>query len=144
MPDKITVRINVDQANQTVSKFAIEEGGQVTFRNDAAADATVTFPGGSPLCQGSTPVHSVPVPAGGEKKHKVCDGIDGQQFKYTAAVTGAAEEDPIFIIERKMGGPVSYSTTEILVAGAAVLVAAFVGYTAGKRRSSTPRVSDAG
>jgi len=142
MADKLTIRIDVDQANNTFSRFAVDEGGQVTFHNDATAEATVTFSNQNALCQGNTPVPSVTIPAGDHKKLMVCSGTAGQEVKYTTTVAGAGTEDPIFIIERKMTGPISYSTTELLVTGAAVLVAAYVGYRVGKRQVSTPKVSD--
>jgi hypothetical protein len=136
MPDKITVRINVDQANQTVSKFAIDEGGHVTFRNDATAAATVTFADPSPLCQASTAVGSVSLGAGESKKFRICDGTSGQQYKYTATVAGAASEDPIFIIERKSTIP---STESLLAVGTGLLVGLVAGYLIARRRKTVAR-----
>jgi hypothetical protein len=136
MPDKITVKIGVDAANQTVSKFAIDEGGHVTFQNDATAAATVTFADPSPLCQGSSAVGSVSLGAGESKKFKICDGTSGQQYKYTATVAGAAPEDPIFIIERKSGIPTSES---LLAAGTGLLVGLVAGYLIARRRNTVVR-----
>ena len=114
MPDKMTIRINViptsdpnddPTAMQTVSKFSIAPKGHVTFTNDATASATVVFESPSPLCQGNTPIPDFPLGAGGSVTHQVCQNAEGSEFKYTATVTGAAEEDPILIVERSVSDP---------------------------------------
>ena len=114
MPDKMTIRINViptadpnddPSAMQTVSKFSIDEKGHVTFQNDAANAANVRFDGESPLCQGGNKVQTFDISPGGTVKHQVCNGAGGSEFKYTAVVTNAAEEDPILIVERSLTDP---------------------------------------
>src|ERR1700741_4986491 len=99
MPDKMTIRFNVENGN-TVSKFAVNEKGQITFANDADAGLTVEFKNGSPICQGNQPVTNFPVDKHSSKMYQVCDKIAGSSYKYTATVAGANQEDPIVIIER--------------------------------------------
>lgn len=131
MPDKITVKINVDAANQTVSKFAIEEGGHVTFQNDASAVAKVTFKDVNPLCKGNSPDPTIELDPGDRISYKFCKGTDGQQFKYTATVDGAASEDPIFIIEKKSAATLDIATATAL--GIGIVVGAIAGYLIAKR-----------
>jgi hypothetical protein len=105
MADKLTIRIKVDDTtNQTVSRFAVDEKGQVTIYNDASAGLKVEFDDASPLCQGNTPKNPIEIDAGKDDKFQVCNDSGGLEFKYTATVDGAAEEDPILIIERAGSG----------------------------------------
>ncbi len=144
MPNQMTIHIDVNQANQTVSKFAVDEKGQITFQNDAGASANVNFEGTSPVCQGNNKKQSFDINAGASKKWKLCDDAAGQQFKYTATVAGATPEDPILIIERKTVVP-PVDTKPIffpegipmLLVGA--LIGAVIGYLVAKRLTSRTR-----
>ena len=120
MPDKMTIHFNVENGN-TVSKFAVNEKGQITLTNDANAALTVTFPNGSPICKGKDPTDPDPIPANGSKQYQVCDGIAGASYKYTATVAGANPEDPIVIIE-KSGAPLPIFNNAAAIFGAGLLV----------------------
>lgn len=150
MPDKMTIRIRVekidDTTNQTVSTFAIDEKGHVTFRNDAAALATVEFEAGSPFCQGGqTEGPKFTIDPGKESPHKICKDIAGKEFKYTATVDGALPEDPILIIERASSGGGGSTTNPIfiiemlpgLVVG--LLIGAVAGFFLARRRAAQNR-----
>jgi len=149
MPDKITIRINVKptddpndppDAKQTVSQFSIEPKGHVTFTNDATAQAKVVFVNPSPLCAANgDQIPELSLATSGptqSQKNKVCDTAAGL-YKYTATVTGAAEEDPIFIVEKSRPGeldkkPIFFPEgIPMLLIGA--LVGAIIGYLVAKR-----------
>lgn len=105
MANQLTIRIKTEKVDdttyQTVSTFAIEEKGQVSFVNKADKTANVTFADTSPFCQGSNrEPPSFDVLPGQTSPHKVCKDIADQEFKYTATVLDALPEDPILIIER--------------------------------------------
>ena len=142
MADKLTVRIKVDDTtNQTVSRFAVDEKGQVEIYNDASANLTVKFTGASPLCQGNNPQNPISIPGGADKKFQVCNDTGGLEFKYTATVDGAAAEDPIFIIERvgddnggNVPNPIFWVEMLPWVGGAFIAGAAFA-YLLMRRRS---------
>jgi len=140
MPDKMTIRIKVNDANQTVSRFAVDDKGQVTLYNDASADVNVKFDGVSPLCTGNDPQESIDILAGKHEVYKVCDGSGGQEFKYTAVVAGADPEDPIIFVERVLtpgGGVFTNPIFFVEVVGgitAAAIVGGFIGYRIAKRR----------
>ena len=141
MADKLTIRIDVDDAtNQTVSRFAVDEKGQVTIYNDASAALNVKFNGASPLCQGNTPQNPIDIAAGSDQKFQVCNDTGGLAFKYTATVAGAAEEDPILIIERAGSGGGSVTNPIVWVEMlpwviAAFLAGAFGAYFVMRRRT---------
>jgi hypothetical protein len=127
---KVFVEKNADGNDQTVSKFMVWDSGHVIFYNQAAKSLNVTFPNGSPLCQGNTPVPSFDVDPGKEKQHKVCPGVTAQDYKYTATVKDALPEDPIIIFERK---PIIIYESVALTASAALLVGLFLGYLLARR-----------
>ncbi len=137
MANKLDIRVNVEGANQTVSKFATFEGGHVVFHNDADAKLTVSFNGTSPLCQGGNAQMSVEIDPGKHKKLKSCDGVAGQSFKYTAEVTGAAPEDPILIYERK---PILiYDSFNAVSAAGGLLFGLLAGYLIARRLMTRTR-----
>jgi hypothetical protein len=131
MANKLDVHVNVEGNNQTVSKFAAFEGGHVTFYNDAGAALTVSFGDTSPLCQGGNPQLTINVAANAHKKLKICDGVAGQSFKYTATVDGAAPEDPILIFESK---PILiFDNFDTVSAAAGLLLGLVAGYLIARR-----------
>ncbi len=140
MPDKMTISIKVDNANQTYSRFVIDEKGQVSFRNDATNLANILFEDPSPFCQGSNPEPlSFDIGSGQTSTHKVCKDFGDREFKYTATVVGALPEDPILFVERAGGGGGSSTNPIIwvemvpsLLVG--MLLGAFAGYWLAKRR----------
>ncbi len=144
MPDKLTIHIKVDDANRTVSQFAVSEKGQVTFYNDANALATVKFDGASPLCQGNTPKNPIEIPGGANRKFQVCNDTANLQFKYTATVDNAQPEDPILIIESVSigGGSVSNPIIWVEMAPGIVIglvLGAIAGYLIARRRAAQNR-----
>jgi hypothetical protein len=134
MADKLDIRVNVEGNNQTVSKFAAAENGHVTFYNDAGAKLTISFGNASPLCQGSTPQLTFDVAAGQHKQLKVCNGVEGDTFKYTATVAGATPEDPPIILGKpiiiydKIVDPVA-----LAVGGTGLLIGLLAGYLIARR-----------
>lgn len=109
MPDKMTIRIRVEKIDdttyQTVSTFAVNEKGQVSFVNKADKIANVKFEGESPFCQGNNGEDpSFDIQPGTTSTHKVCKDFGDREFKYTATVLDALPEDPILIIEREISG----------------------------------------
>jgi hypothetical protein len=130
MADKLDIRINVEGNNQTVSKFATAANGHVIFHNDAGAKLTISFGAASPLCQGSTPQLTFDVEAGQEKQLKVCSGVEGQTFKYTATVAGATPEDP----KLTFGKPIIIYDSIAIAAGATgLLIGLLLGYLIARR-----------
>lgn len=105
MPSNLKIRVSVDGNNQTVSKPAVAEGGQVTLQNDATAGANLTFRETTPLCQASQRMMSIDLGAGDSRNFQVCPGTADQSFKYTATVTGAQPEDPYIFVEGPIGTP---------------------------------------
>lgn len=104
MAEKLTIHIDVEGGNQTVSKFVAPEKGKLTIRNDADAQAEVKFEGASPVCGGNEPLPILIIESNTQKDYKICKDTAGQSFKYTATVTGSEPEDPILIIERVAPG----------------------------------------
>lgn len=96
---ELTIRANVDQNNNTVSKFVVAEKGTVTFVNDGSAPLTVRFDGISPLCEGGIANSSFEVLPGKSRPFTVCDGNAGLSAKYTAIVGTTNPEDPILLVE---------------------------------------------
>jgi len=123
MAEKLTVRITVEDNNQTVSKFVAADKGKIAFHNDSGADAEVRFEGESPVCVGNDPQPIFIIESGKQKEFKVCSNTTGNSYKYTATVEGALPEDPILIIERapiiwvEMAGPVLVGLAVGVVAG---------------------------
>ena len=139
MPDKLTIHFVAENGN-TVSKFGIDEKGQITFQNDASAGLTVDFGAQSPICQGNQPVQSVAVDAGKSKMHQVCDGVGGNSYKYTATVAGANPEDPIVIIEKStITNPVyNHKLTDLGIGFLAGVVVATIYVMLARSRSRNP------
>lgn len=104
MADKLTIHIDVQGSNQTVSKFVAPEKGKLTILNNADAQAEVKFEGASPVCSGNEPLPILIIESNTQKDFKICKDTAGQSYKYTATVTGAEPEDPILIIERVAPG----------------------------------------
>ncbi len=128
MAKNLDIRVNVEGDNQTLSKFAAAQNGHVIFHNDAAANLTISFGNASPLCQGNTPQQTFDVGAGQQKKLKVCNGVEGETFKYTATVAGATPEDPPIILGKPI---IIYDEIVEPVALAAGAVGVLIGLLAG-------------
>lgn len=141
MADKLTIRIDVEGSNQTVSKFVAPEKGQLTFTNNTGSDAEIKFEGSSPVCVGNDPQPIFIIEANEQEDFKVCKNTSGQSFKYTATVDGALPEDPILFVERvpsgggsilnpifwvENAGPIGVGM--IVGAAAALLAARLLGY----------------
>lgn len=137
MANKLDIRVNVEGDNQTVSKFAVFEGGHVVFHNDADAKLTVSFAGTSPLCQGGNAQMSFTVDPGKHKKFKSCDGVAGQSFKYTAKVDNAAAEDPILIYDAKP--IIIYDSFNVVSAAGGLLFGLLAGYLIARRMMTRTR-----
>ncbi len=136
MANKLGIRVSVNESNQTVSKFAVSESGHVVFYNDAGAELDVTFSEPLLLCKNNAPQSSVRIGAGNQEKLKVCNAADGNTFKYTATVSGAAAEDPIVIIETA-SLDLGYDT--LLAAAVGAGIAALVTFFVTKQRPTASR-----
>ena len=101
MQNQLTIRFN-EQDGKTVSKFAVSRTGLIWLRNDATKKVTVTFDRKSPLCHGKTSYTTVELDPGEIKVFQICSNVavtGVEEFKYTAKVEDALEEDPIVIVE---------------------------------------------
>ena len=102
--DTLSINVTVKD-NQTVSKFIVRERGTVTFYDKGERELTLLFKNEkgeeeSPFCNGSKPEDNpIRIDAGGAKILTICGGMADRWFKYTAQITGAAEEDPIIWVE---------------------------------------------
>jgi hypothetical protein len=145
MANQLTIHIKTEKVDdttyQTVSTFAIEEKGQVSFVNKADKTANIEFASTSPFCQGNNgePL-SFDVLPGQVSPHKVCKDIADQEFKYTATVLDALPEDPILIIERAPYGGSNETNPIIWVemlpwVGGAFIAGAAIAYFLMRRRT---------
>jgi|SRR5688572_1286095 len=104
-PNKLTIRIATEGAPpdvKVVSHFVVAPKDKVSFTNSAKADATVDFGSTTPICEpNQDEVFVVNLIPGGNANYVACDDAGGL-FKYTASVVGAADEDPIVVVDRSL------------------------------------------
>ena len=137
MPDKMTIRIRVEKIDdttyQTVSTFAIDEKGHVSFINKANKVANVKFKEKSPFCQGNDNREdpSFDIQPGATSVHKVCKDIAESEFKYTATVLDALPEDPILIVEKAVYGGGNSANSIVWGAMLPWVIAAFIAGAVG-------------
>ena len=121
---------------QTVSTFALFEGGQMFFHNDADKDLSVTFVAAQDLCDdpGDAPQPMTIQPD--KKDHwKVCDGAAAKELKYTAVVQDALPEDPIVIFEsRPKKSPINiFESLDPVSFGGGLIIGLVVSYLIARR-----------